>query len=188
MPGESGIGPEVCPECATPHEPEEPHNLVSEFYHLRFRAGAGRWPTWTDAMSHCSPERQAAWRVVLEGMGWADDPRQGAVWSDTGRRGDFVPDRLVADAPMEVTDDPRAGLRDDGSDGASSPVRGGGDGERSVGGDDLDPGVPERDRQAGVERYVGSPARPGAGRAAGKGGGGRAQRAAPAGKRKRRRR
>lgn len=31
----------------------------------------GRWPTWADAMAHCSDEVKAAWEVALrEGGHW----------------------------------------------------------------------------------------------------------------------
>lgn len=29
----------------------------------------GRWPTWADAMSHCSPEIKGFWRLELEKRG-----------------------------------------------------------------------------------------------------------------------
>lgn len=67
--------PGVCQQCAVDHLPEEPHNRDSMFYLYWFRlseAKAGRterWPTWADAMAHCTPDRQAAWREALEQRG-----------------------------------------------------------------------------------------------------------------------
>jgi hypothetical protein len=47
------------------HDPAEPHNQQSLYYQMAFRQQHGRWPTWTDAMSHCTPEVQAIWREGL---------------------------------------------------------------------------------------------------------------------------
>jgi len=57
--------PGTCQWCATKHEPEHPHNQQSLPYQMRFHAINGRWPTWTDAMKHCSEEMKAQWRKGL---------------------------------------------------------------------------------------------------------------------------
>ena len=57
--------PDVCQECAVKHAAGAPHNQQSLYYRTAFHLQHGRWPTWTDAMSHCSPEVQAAWRQEL---------------------------------------------------------------------------------------------------------------------------
>lgn len=57
--------PGKCGECATEHDPEQPHNQQSLFYQMDFHGTHGRHPTWTDAMSHCTPEMQAMWRGWL---------------------------------------------------------------------------------------------------------------------------
>jgi hypothetical protein len=57
--------PDTCPECAVKHEPEEPHNQQSLFYKYKFFNEYGRWPTWEDAMSHCSVEMKALWIAEL---------------------------------------------------------------------------------------------------------------------------
>jgi hypothetical protein len=57
--------PGTCPECATDHEPETPHNQQSLFYQYRFCNDHGRWPTWLDAMAHCTDEMRALWRIEL---------------------------------------------------------------------------------------------------------------------------
>ncbi len=58
----------TCPECATIHEKEEPHNLCL-FYQYSFYAVHGRWPTWKDAMAHCSDEVKEITTTVLKEHG-----------------------------------------------------------------------------------------------------------------------
>lgn len=65
--------PDVCQVCAAQHAPEEPHNQQSLYYQLRFFHEVGRWPTWTDAMRHCTPETQSAWSEELQRRGVALD-------------------------------------------------------------------------------------------------------------------
>jgi hypothetical protein len=54
-----------CPECAVKHDPAQPHNNQSLAYQYSFYAKNGRWPTWADAMAHCAPEVQEAWKNEL---------------------------------------------------------------------------------------------------------------------------
>ncbi|MHB9144678.1 MAG: hypothetical protein ACYC5Y_05005 [Symbiobacteriia bacterium] len=61
--------PNVCQECAVEHDPEMPHNQQSLFFQYKFFNAHGRWPTWADAMAHCAPEMQTAWREALEARG-----------------------------------------------------------------------------------------------------------------------
>jgi hypothetical protein len=61
--------PGTCPECAVKHEPEQPHNQQSLFYQYKFYNEHGRWPTWQDAMSHCSEEVKLLWRSELKVLG-----------------------------------------------------------------------------------------------------------------------
>jgi hypothetical protein len=56
---------DVCQICAVDHAWNQPHNQQSLYYQYRFYGEHGRWPTWTDAMSHCAPEVQDAWRRDL---------------------------------------------------------------------------------------------------------------------------
>jgi hypothetical protein len=56
---------DVCQVCATDHKWDEPHNQQSLYYQMRFHSEHGRYPTWTDAMAHCTPEVQAAWKRQL---------------------------------------------------------------------------------------------------------------------------
>ena len=61
--------PDVCQECATDHEPEMPHNQQSLYYQYKFYAEHGRWPTWADAMAHCSDKMKALWTAELTKLG-----------------------------------------------------------------------------------------------------------------------
>jgi hypothetical protein len=47
---------------------KHPH-LVGFMYD--FYGKSGRWPTWSDAMAHCTPEMQAQWTTALGEMGIA---------------------------------------------------------------------------------------------------------------------
>lgn len=46
--------PGACRYCGDQHDPREPHNLRSLQYQHKFRKQNGRYPTWEDAMAHCS--------------------------------------------------------------------------------------------------------------------------------------
>lgn len=56
---------EVCQECGVDHPWDQPHNQQSLCYQYSFFSTHGRWPTWSDAMQHCTPETQAIWKNVL---------------------------------------------------------------------------------------------------------------------------
>ena len=51
----------TCPECATKHDPKQPHNRDSLAYQYKFYDRHGHWPTWADAMAHCSEEIKKLW-------------------------------------------------------------------------------------------------------------------------------
>lgn len=57
--------PDVCQECAVKHDPKMPHNQQSLHYQYKFYQQNSRWPTWNDAMAHCSPNMQAWWKKEL---------------------------------------------------------------------------------------------------------------------------
>ena len=59
----------TCPMCATVHKPEQPHNQCSFFYQYKFYDENGRWPTWEDAMAHCSSEIRRFWVEELRKRG-----------------------------------------------------------------------------------------------------------------------
>lgn len=61
--------PNLCSQCAVAHGPEEPHDQQSLFYKMAFQAEHGRWPSWRDAVAHCSPNIQEAWIRLLEERG-----------------------------------------------------------------------------------------------------------------------
>lgn len=58
-----------CKECATEHEERLPHNLESLHYQYKFFDKTGRWPTWTDAMEHCTDEVKTLWTISLNDRG-----------------------------------------------------------------------------------------------------------------------
>ena len=53
--------PGTCPECAVAHDPTYPHNQQSLYYQYHFYADRNRWPTWEDAMAHCTEEMKKFW-------------------------------------------------------------------------------------------------------------------------------
>ena len=61
--------PGTCPECASEHDPEQPHNQRSLYYQYRFYDEHGRWPTWADAMEHCSEPIRQHWPAELQKYG-----------------------------------------------------------------------------------------------------------------------
>lgn len=62
--------PGVCAICATKHDPLMPHNQQSIHYQYWFYASSnGRWPTWADAMAHCTDEVKKVWIAELDKLG-----------------------------------------------------------------------------------------------------------------------
>ena len=59
----------TCPECAVAHEPSQPHNQQSLYYQYHFYADHQRFPTWGDAMAHCTKEIQNVWKQELIKVG-----------------------------------------------------------------------------------------------------------------------
>lgn len=72
--------PGVCQTCAMDHPPTDPHNQQSLYYQYAFRETHGRWPTWKDAIAHCSPKLKEFWESEL---------RRAGAWS--GWEGDTPP-------------------------------------------------------------------------------------------------
>ena len=58
-----------CQVCATHHDPELPHNQPSMYYQYSFYSKHGRWPTWNDAMEHCTEDVKRITREVLRNNG-----------------------------------------------------------------------------------------------------------------------
>lgn len=55
----------TCPDCATEHAPELPHNKQSLYYQMWFENEHGVGASWIDAMAHCTPEMQEQWKHHL---------------------------------------------------------------------------------------------------------------------------
>ena len=65
MPAPAG----TCPECATMHDADMPHNAQSLHYQYTFFAKHGRWPDWLDAMEHCTEDMRQSWTHLLTKQG-----------------------------------------------------------------------------------------------------------------------
>lgn len=61
--------PDLCQTCATKHSIEHAHNAESMYYQMIFKKKYGRWPTWKDAIAHCSPEIKNYWIKNLREKG-----------------------------------------------------------------------------------------------------------------------
>lgn len=61
--------PDVCQSCATKHDPGMPHNQQSLYWQYHFYGQHGRWPTWADAMAHCSKGMREFWIRELGARG-----------------------------------------------------------------------------------------------------------------------
>lgn len=60
-----GPPPDKCQVCAVDHPHDQPHSQQSMYYQMAFHSEHGRWPTWTDAMAHCSQQVKTLWRRHL---------------------------------------------------------------------------------------------------------------------------
>lgn len=76
--------PGACQECAFAHDPEYPHNRDSLYYQMKFRKKNGRFPTWNDAMAHCSDSMKAESRDELarRGIDVEEPATDGQQWLD----------------------------------------------------------------------------------------------------------
>lgn len=61
--------PNVCQKCAVDHDPKQPHNQQSLYWQFWFYSQNGRWPTWEDAMAHCTEEVKQFWIDALKERG-----------------------------------------------------------------------------------------------------------------------
>lgn len=59
----------ACPECGVAHKSTSPHNQRSLTYQYKFYNQHGRWPTWADAMVHCSDTTKQFWAEELAKYG-----------------------------------------------------------------------------------------------------------------------
>lgn len=69
--------PDVCQVCAADHKADMPHNAQSMYYCYAFRGAQGRWPTWADALAHCTDEMTGLWREQLELRNAWSEPEAG---------------------------------------------------------------------------------------------------------------
>jgi hypothetical protein len=60
---------DVCQECAVKHDPGQPHNAQSLYYHFKFHSQFSRAPTWKDALEHCAKPVREAWESELNKRG-----------------------------------------------------------------------------------------------------------------------
>lgn len=60
---------ECCQICAVKHDPGQPHNAQSFYYQMAFYTDHGRWPTWKDAMEHCTEDVRENWTTQLVALG-----------------------------------------------------------------------------------------------------------------------
>lgn len=59
--------PGTCQVCAMNHNPSMPHDKNSLYYQMRFYRLHHRFPTWNDAMAHCSGSVQMrAWQELID--------------------------------------------------------------------------------------------------------------------------
>ena len=65
----SGVPKGTCEMCAVAHDPGMPHNRDSLCYQYKFYDLHGRFPTWMDAMAHCTEEMQQMWIQALKERG-----------------------------------------------------------------------------------------------------------------------
>jgi hypothetical protein len=56
------------------HDPAQPHNAQSLYYQYSFYAAHNHWPTWVDALAHCSDDVRAFWERELRKLGeWPEE-------------------------------------------------------------------------------------------------------------------
>ena len=71
-------GPRACRICAARHAPDQPHDRDSLYYQNWFRKRHKRFPTWNDAMAHCTDEEKAAFIAELAKRGIFVESEEGA--------------------------------------------------------------------------------------------------------------
>lgn len=62
-------GPRACPICAAKHAADQPHDRDSLYYQNRFFMRHRRFPTWEDAMTHCSEKVKIEFTALLAKRG-----------------------------------------------------------------------------------------------------------------------
>jgi hypothetical protein len=74
--------PDGCPICAVKHPDVAPHHGNSLYYQYRFYGTHGRWPTWADAIAHCTPKVQSLWKEQLQMRHAWTEPENGEPIAD----------------------------------------------------------------------------------------------------------
>lgn len=69
--------PGVCKLCAARHAADQPHERDSLYYQVKFYRRFRRFPTWEDAMNHCSEETKRAKRAELSAHTALNGPSSG---------------------------------------------------------------------------------------------------------------
>lgn len=69
--------PGSCPICATIHDPDKPHDRDSLYYQNRFCRRHKRFPTWEDAMAHCSDSVKRDFKKQLARRGIIIEEKEG---------------------------------------------------------------------------------------------------------------
>ena len=73
------LAPNLCPMCGREHEEGWPHDRDKLYYQYKFYDEHGYWPSWADAMAHCSDAVKAYWKEQLEARGISLDERPDTV-------------------------------------------------------------------------------------------------------------
>lgn len=66
----------ACWICGDEHNSRDPHNAGSLLYQHRFRKRNGRYPTWADAMAHCTRKTMERWVDRLQKKGIRITPEE----------------------------------------------------------------------------------------------------------------
>lgn len=69
--------PGSCSVCGVPHVEGQPHNAQSIFYQYRFYGAYGRWPTWADAIAHCTENVKQVWTEQIKTFNAWTEPAEG---------------------------------------------------------------------------------------------------------------
>lgn len=71
--------PGLCPMCARKHDEDWPHDRDKLYYQYKFYDEHGHWPSWADAMAHCSDEVKDYWKEQLAVRGIDLDERPDTI-------------------------------------------------------------------------------------------------------------
>ena len=75
----------TCQHCAVTHESDMPHNQQSLTWQYKYYNAHGRFPTWADAMAHCTSEVQEVWAEALKEHGIEVMPGTGVAIEENYR-------------------------------------------------------------------------------------------------------